>query len=678
MRLIAARDTRDAPHPEFDDMPFLTYYEMLKRADDQYVAPRKNAQDTSINLGTIRDKDTSLVEYAMSHDFIPVAQVFDGEDDSLEELAETGEDLVQKSLILDQWKDKAKLVYRSMVAFGTAMVEDLYVQRWVVDKTMKQGYRAGIGSDKAEWEQKMRLQYDGCQAKLWDLRKIYFGDIRKFFLNGPQGQPYMFTVEYESYDVVKQIFGNWDRWQYVPTYVTPTAELSQATAFVQGWTLRPVSLNYVEIVRYYDPVANEFALTLNGVDMLPLMKREGKDPQSGVPKTYISGFPLTEVSPSGAIPFAKYDLEPMHDFAISKSQPGKMRVAADVENMMVKLFIQMFKQKVKPTLGNKSGRQFGPEVTDPGTVINDIREGDLFPVLPNFTGAVPADFSFFEIMKKELDKNSIERSWQGMQTQPGEETATEDLNDRKAQTLKVAAMFDGIISGNRQLYWLRTYNIMRNWTKAVDVQVDAERKAIVQKYRTVTLQGDINGGQKATKKIVFTKDTPKLKKGEKRASLNDSFGVMQEEMDHQKERGNELRLTYLHPELFASMQLNWFYECVPVPNASDPLTYFVFAKQIQDAQLMFGPDSLNVKKLKHKFAAVTGNDYDTWFLNEQELQIKQQQAAQQGQPGQGGPGNPAQKGAPGQVPGAKPGGNPSPAAALGGGNPSLSLGALMK
>lgn len=63
-RLIAARDARDMKRSEFDDMTFLKWYDVMKRADDQYVAPRKNKQDTSIETGTIRDKDTSLVEYA--------------------------------------------------------------------------------------------------------------------------------------------------------------------------------------------------------------------------------------------------------------------------------------------------------------------------------------------------------------------------------------------------------------------------------------------------------------------------------------------------------------------------------------------------------------------------------------------------------------------------------------
>ena len=667
-RLIAARDARDQVRTEFDDMPFLTYYDILKKADDQYVAPRKNPQDTSINLGTIRDKDTSLVEYAMAHDFEPIAQAYDVDDEMLEELAETNEDLVRKSLMIEDWRSKSKLVYRSMVAFGTALVEDAYIQRWVIDKAVKEkiGNNGGMAE---EWTERMRLQYDGCESKLWDLRKCYFGDITKFFMNGPQGQPYFFTVEYVMYDVAAQFFQHWSRWKHVPNTVVQTAEVASASVFQSAWTLRPISSNVCEIIRYYDPVANEFGLSINGVEMLPLMSREIE--KDGEKKTLISGFPLTEVSPSGAIPFAKYDLEPMHDFAYSKSQPAKMRVSADVENMMVKLFLQMFKQKVKPTMGNKSGRQFGPEITDPGTVINDIRDGDLFPVLPNYTGAVPADFSFFEIMKKELDKNSIERSFQGMDAKGTDETATKNMNDQKQQaTLKVAALFDGIISGNTQLYWLRTYNIQKNWTRAIDVRVDAQNKTLEQIYRTVMLPAQIEGGQRATKKIVFTKDTPKLAAGAKRASVDDSFAVMQEEYDHKKKNGSgEIRITYLHPELYAQMKVTWFYSSVPVPNSTDPLSYMVFAKQIDDAMRMFGPDSLNVKRLKHRFARLTGNDFDTFFIPEKELEMKRAQgmAAPMGAD----PSKPT-------IPGKPTAAGPTIASATAGGNPAEKLAAMMQ
>lgn len=627
-RMIAARDVRDTTHPEFDDMGFLNYYDLLKKADDQYLAPRKNKTDTSINVGTIRDKDSSLLEYAMKYDFEPVAQVYDDEDEMMEELANTSEDLLRKSFLLEQYKEKAKLITRSMIAFGTALVEDQWVERWTTEKTF--GKNTTMGSLKTEWTEKKVKQYDGCQLKLWDLRKCYFGDIRKFFMNGPQGQPYFFTVEYEQYDVVKTIFGDWDRWKYVPNVVIQTPELSSAQVYSSWWTLRPITMNYVEIVRYYDPIANEFAITLNGVDMLPIMEKANpnwkEEDKGGGPKFFISGFPLTAVSPSGAIPFAKYDLEPMHDFAYSKSQPGKMRILADIENMLLKLMLGMMKQRAKPTMGNKSGKQFGEEVTEPAQIINDVREGDLFPILPDYKGVQPADFSFYQLFKKELSKNSVEDAWQGIDNQATERTATQDLNDMKSASLKVAAMFDGLVSGWSQIFWLRTYNIMKNWTKPIDIHIDIERKIIENKYRTVTVPTTGENGEGATRKIVFTKNTPVRPGG--KATLEDSMDIHQQELDAKKNGGATVLITNLHPELYATMKLNFYYCCIPVINETDPLSYMMFAKQIQDALNTFGPDSLNVKKLKYKFAKVTGMDYDMWFISEQELQQKQQEMAQ--------------------------------------------------
>lgn len=648
-RLTAARDVRDAPHEEFDDMGFLKWYDTNLKADNQYVAPRKNKQDTSLNTGTIRDKDTSLVEYAAKYDFEPIAQVYDDSNDMLEELAEVAEDLVRKSFLMEDERTKKKLLYRSLVSFGTAMVQDLFIERWQMEKVLSK--TSSLGSTSAEWTERLTKVYDGCQMKLWDLRKIYFGDIRKFFLNGPQGQPYMFTVEYESYDMVKQVFGDWDNFDCVPTIIVPTPEASVTTEYIPGWTLRPVTQNYVEIVWYYDPIANEVALTLNGIDMFPIQEKTVRI--KGVEKTLVSGFPLTAISPSGAIPFAKYDLEPMHDFAYSKSQPAKMRVMGDVENMWLKLMIGMMKQKAKPSMGNKSGKNFDASVTDPATMTNDIRDGDLFPLLPNYQGAQPADMSFYELIKKELDKNSVERSFQGIDETQQDDTATKEMNDLNAQSLKVAALFDGIISGNNQLYWLRTYNIAKNWTKAVDIRVDDTRKQMVMTYRTVTMPAEIDGGQKATKKIVFTKKAPSGKTPEEM-----SQSVHQEEMDHSKENGGELRLAYLNPELFASLKADWYYTCIPVPNGSDPLSYMMFAKQVNDAMTFFGPQSLNVKKLKHRFSSITGNDFDTFFLDEQALQQAQAtaQAAAQGNPAA--PGAVTQPGAPtiaGAATGALPG-----------------------
>lgn len=351
-----------------------------------------------------------------------------------------------------------------------------------------------------------------------------------------------------------------------------------------------------------------------------------------------------------------------------------MRVLADVQDMFFKLMLGMMKQKAKPTMGNKSGKNFDASVTDPAQVINDIRDGDLFPVLPNFQGASAGDFSFYKMISDELSKNSVQDSFQGINNQGSEMTATQDLNNLKSSSLDVASLFDGIVFGNQQLYWLRTYSIAKNWTKPMDVQIDVFNKKIIDTYRTISVPTQGEDGNSATKKIIFTKDTPVRPNG--KATLEDSQELHQQEMDAKKNGGTNTIITHMHPELYASMKLNWYYCCIPVLNETDPLSYMIFAKQIGDAIATFGIDSLNVKKLKYKFAKVTGNDFDTWFISDEELQQKQQDmAAQGGDPSQPGGGIPPKVNM-ATAHGAMPGANPSIANIAKGARPQV--GAIIK
>ena len=59
--MCLARDNRESPHPEFDDMTYSQYYDSNKRADLAYIPPKKNKQDKRIVTGYTREKDTTLL-----------------------------------------------------------------------------------------------------------------------------------------------------------------------------------------------------------------------------------------------------------------------------------------------------------------------------------------------------------------------------------------------------------------------------------------------------------------------------------------------------------------------------------------------------------------------------------------------------------------------------------------
>jgi len=65
---------------------------------------------------------------------------------------------------------------------------------------------------------------------------------------------------------------------------------------------------------------------------------------------------------------------------------------------------------------------------------------------------------------------------------------------------------------------------------------------------------------------------------------------------------------------------------------NDSLGQMMFAKAIQDAMTFFGPESLNVAKLKRKYAIKYGVEYETFFVDEETLQTQQMQMQAQQDP----------------------------------------------
>ena len=202
---------------------------------------------------------------------------------------------------------------------------------------------------------------------------------------------------------------------------------------------------------------------------------------------------------------------------------------------------------------------------------------------------------------------------------------------------KVALMLDGIISGEQQLFWLRTYNIFENWTKPIDQEIDSIKKEVVDKYRTVSMQKEIDGKNKAHKIVNFsTKTIPGA------TPMEQSMNVHQQELHagmpalkdestrtHPYVGNNEVRISYINPEVLRSLKLTWYYTVTPMAKNNDSLGQMMFAKAIGDAIQFFGPQSLNVAKLKRKYAIKYGVDYETLFVDEETLASQQMQMQQQ-------------------------------------------------
>jgi hypothetical protein len=306
-KLIAADEQRNRSWDEMDGMSYLEYYETNQKADLSHIPPKKNKQDTRIVTGYTHEKDNTLLSTLLNYNLEPDIKAFDESDLIINELGEIEEDLVRKSRLIEKYNEKRPLIYRELLAQGTVYVDEVWVQHFRPEKDLNPNWQSDqVLFKDLKWNTRLKKVYEGAEVNLIQGKKVYLGSMRIFFMHK---QPYVFTCEITSYAEAEATFGTWERWKHVPKTVTKFHEVrNEKGAYFEGETLNALEQNQVEIIKFQDKWANDFMIMLNGVMMLP------------------TGFPLTAISPSGEYSISKGDLEPIPNFAISKSIPAKTRV----------------------------------------------------------------------------------------------------------------------------------------------------------------------------------------------------------------------------------------------------------------------------------------------------------------------------------------------------------------
>jgi len=114
--LSGARDDREMPHPEFDDMTYSQYYDSNKRADLSYLSPKRNKVDKRIVTGYTREKDTTLLSTLLSYNFQPDITVYNQDEMMYAELGNHMEDIVRKSREIENYSQIRPMIYREMIA----------------------------------------------------------------------------------------------------------------------------------------------------------------------------------------------------------------------------------------------------------------------------------------------------------------------------------------------------------------------------------------------------------------------------------------------------------------------------------------------------------------------------------------------------------------------------------
>jgi len=601
-RLVQISRVRESALPQFDGMGYSRWNETNEMADISYLPPKKNKGDTRITSGITHEKDSALVSFFLNMNFEGNVRVF-YKNQELTDFGTTLTKLVRKSREIESYDDKRPVFYRNYVAQGTTFSREQYTEMWVPNKKII-GEVNPAELDKVNWIDKGYKKVKcGCESVLVDGKKVFLEDIRQPDI---QKQPGVYTVEYVPREIMETIWGQSPRWKNVPNMVTPEAQslgtLAQGSIY-SDWIWGEIDFNKVEVIQVYRPFAQRYQIYINGVPMLP------------------AEFPLRAISPSGLIPIAKGDADLMNMFAYSKSEPSKTKIDQAVFDEILQTMVVKSRQSAFPPRSNMSDRIVTPDMFLGGRVVSNLDPKDV-PALIENPGITNADFSFYELFKTHIDAKSISSILQGQAPSSGQMTLGQYMDQQKKSFLTLGSKIDGIIQWERQMLKLRVMDILAH-SYEEDETAAEENSEGGKKYKSISVEDSMFDGSKGMNVINF--NSPNIKTPDQ---------IHQEELDYEAANGTQIAYTYIDPNLMQEVleddDYYICYEVVPVDKNNDAFNQLVFTNMITQATNLFGADSLQVDRLKKRYAQVMGEVYDDLFLSSKELEAKRAQAAQAG------------------------------------------------
>lgn len=578
-KLFQISQIRESPHPQFDGMGYMKYNETNEMADMSFIAPKKNKFDTRVTSGITHEKDSSIVSMVNSFKFEPQCTIF-YKDQELPELSTSCTAWVRKTQELDHMDEKDAINVRQLIVQGTAFAQVKRVQQWTPNKVVTNTNGDYTDIDGIKWENMgYKKQFDGTVCDLVDGKKVFLED---FYQNDIRKQAGIYTVEYIPRDIMETIWRNSPRWENVPKSCAPTgtvgAMVTQGSIYSE-WFFMPFDYEKIEVIQAIRPFENRYQIYLNGVPMLK------------------AGFPLTEISPSGLSFIAKGDIDPMNLCAYSKGIPAKTKMDQALYDALVRISLIKFEQSAFPPSGNNSGRTLSPDIFMPTKITRNLKKEDI-SILTDNNGLQPGDFQFVSMIKEQIDNKSITSMLENGGAPEGQMTLGQYLDQQKRQLIKLGGVFDGVINWKKQIAHLTLMDLLYNGTRTKE---------------NIPIKDTFENGSKGLRVLRF-----------KQNNIGTSADLHDEELQYQKETGQDVRYIDMDPDQLRAMVNNpdyyIYWEIVPVDKNNDKITQAFFISMITQAAQIFGMQSLKVQNLKQRYAKVMGEQFDDLFLSPEELQ----------------------------------------------------------
>lgn len=574
---------------ELNLLPYSQYDLINFQCDIAYNPPKTNPADSRIVSGLVRQKDKTIISIIQDMNFKPRVLPFDKTDKELVNACQVFTAQLKKTLIKINFKDRLENIAHLLVSRGNVFVDVSTQEKWKVKK-VRTGARSplNISNKKISWTTIYELEYKYCHVDVLPNTSIFPLNIREDTM---KGQTRTYTVRHYPIAQLAQRFKDNPLWEAVPK--SPSMTIPTILNGVWGdYYLKLPITDYGELIVMQSEVFNEYNEWVNGVQMFPVQQET-----NGL----ITGYPLSEKSPTGNYTWCKGDYDRIPFFFFSKSNPDANFVKEEELNEVMRLMVLMLRQKTQPSIGNNTDRVLQSNIWDPNMIISDIRADDLSILKPN-NGIENAEFSFYKLLQDSIGESSI--SDMSGDENKSDTTDSQYFDKKKQKLQKIGLSLDRVIDLLRQIYW----NLLDNEISFMDQKVKhyKEDGSFIEAYEDFAVDDSIDG-RAGSVKVKFMDDT----------SSFDPYKEAQEEADN----GGMHRTFVAKPkqlqEIFKRMRDKIYIDVVSEPEGEQiSLLTMLFNLLTQYVNLKGDGKKINFDYLETIISDNSGFDSNKLFLDE--------------------------------------------------------------
>lgn len=551
-RLTNARDQKNQPRREFDDMDFQQDYSFNQLAAHSYLRKKYNDDDVRVNSGTAEKKIELVLNELLAMNLQPEIKAYDEDDLEVIDLGENMADVVRRTNEMERDEDLYEDAFLELLTQRAVFIEECYGPMPTL--SLRTGKSGKFRSEKFLYKRLLT----GLQVFLGDVT------IPAYRFNE---QPWICVYDRMLYEEAEELYGDLEDWKFV----RPGSPMSDAYGMQFKYRLGVLENREVEVIRYFSK--NEYQVIINGV----MMYKPGTKPYWDH-----GGYPISMVVLKSMSRF----------FAYGKPLIASAKFLQSVSDETLRNLIRKMRQAIEPPLGVTSGRVYSKDIWSPGAVTQGLPP-NTFNRLIDHDGVTSSEFSMYQLFASKIDE-FVGQSTAGNEPGSGQRTATQIIEEQKQSLKQLGLAVLAAMRLKRDMTYLRLWSINQYYFEPVGKGTDPTTRKLKEKYRAFTVnETDLGDGETGTKLIQF-------------ANANPEEVDLEMQLDSEEaaaKEGRNVRFQTINVKKLKNIPLTWYVTVSSQERDSGSLDKVLFQDKIAQASnvAQLTGSTLNKNKLFDSF-----------------------------------------------------------------------------